>query len=238
MSEAPKYNNTPPDQRSGGVLRFLGGFAGGGHSSGGAAASIRSCSMLVRRTPRSYSVSRMSWSIPVTASWPTAALRVCRAARYPRWKASFPPPKPSPSGGRWAGPPGWFWWRVPSEALGRGCRRQVVRLGPAQVSPCEVGSRPVPGWGSRLSLEKARTQRVAGGCPPPPRLSDHSLLARSALALGGAARRLRDYYGTHVRALIWKLSFAKCFFSIFFRKNAPQIGLRIPEEIAPRTDQR
>gem|GEM_PF-3861829 len=203
----PKYNNTPPDQRSGGVLRFLGGFAGGGHSSGGVAASIRSCSMLVRRTPRSYSVSRMSWSIPVTASWPTAALRVCRAARYPRWKASFPPPKPSPSGGRWAGPPGWFWWRVPSEALGRGCRRQVVRLGPAQVSPCEVGSRPVPGGGSRLSLEKARTQRVAGGCPPPPLFlwpaRSHSLV----LAWWGALFRWWGCFGAHLRTLIWSAFF-------------------------------
>ena len=41
-------------------------------------------------------------------------------------------------------------------------------LGPAQVSPCKVVSRPVPGGGSRLSLEKARTQRVAGGWPPAP----------------------------------------------------------------------
>ena len=183
------------------------GFAGAGHSSGGAAASIRSCSMLVRRTPRSYSVSRMSWSIPVTASWPTAALRVCRAARYPRWKASFPPPKPSPSGGRWAGPPGWFWWRVPSEALGRGCRRQVVRLGPAQVSPCEVGSRPVPGGGSRLSLEKARTQRVAGGCPPPPLFlwpaRSHSLV----LAWWGALFRWWGCFGAHLRTLIWSAFF-------------------------------
>ena len=45
---------------------------------------------------------------------------------------------------------------------------QVVPLRPSQVSPCEVGSRPVPGGGSRLALETARTQRVAGGCPPPP----------------------------------------------------------------------
>ena len=30
------------------------------------------------------------------------------------------------------------------------------------------GFPPGPGRGSRLSLEKARTQRVAGGCPPPP----------------------------------------------------------------------
>ena len=41
-------------------------------------------------------------------------------------------------------------------------------LGPPQGGPCGVVSRPVPGGGSRLSLEKARTQRVAGGCPPPP----------------------------------------------------------------------
>ncbi len=50
----------------------------------------------------------------------------------------------------------------------RVCHRQGVPSGPAQVCTCEVGSRPVPGGGSRLSLEKARTQRVAGGCPPPP----------------------------------------------------------------------
>ena len=86
----------------------------------------------------------------------------------PQVEGLLPTPKAFPSGGRWAGPPGWFWWRVPSEALGWGCRRQVVRLGPAQVSPCEVVPRPVPGGGSRLSLEKARTQRVAGGYPPPP----------------------------------------------------------------------
>ena len=48
--------------------------------------------------------------------------------------------------------------------------------------------------------------------------------------------RWRGYYGTHVCALIWRLSFIKCFFSIFFPENAFQIGLRIPEEIAPRTD--
>ena len=34
--------------------------------------------------------------------------------------------------------------------------------------------------------------------------------------------RWRGYYGTHVRALIWRLSFIKCFFSIFFRKMRPK----------------
>ena len=41
-------------------------------------------------------------------------------------------------------------------------------LGPPQGGPCGVVSRPVPGGGSRLSLEKARTQRVAGEGPRPP----------------------------------------------------------------------
>ena len=75
-------------------------------------------------------------------------------------------------------------------------------LGPAQVSPCNVVSRPVPGGGSRLSLEKARTQRVAGGCPPPPFFMARSLaLAR----FGGCAALFRSigYYEPHVRALIW-----------------------------------
>ena len=98
----------------------------------------------------------------------------------------------------------------------------MVSLGPSQVQTCEVVSRPVPGGGSRLSLEKARTQRVAGGCPPaPPGLGP----ARSSLArFGGRATlsRWRGDYGTHVRTLIWRLSFAKCFFSIFFtRKCVP-----------------
>ena len=101
----------------------------------------------------------------------------------PQVEGLLPTPKAFPSGGRWAGPPGWFWWRAPSEALGRGCRRQVVRLGPAQVGTCEVGSRPVPGGGSRLSLEKARTQRVAGEDPRPPFFRARSFpLARFGVA--------------------------------------------------------
>ena len=58
--------------------------------------------------------------------------------------------------------------------------------------------------------------------------------------MGGesAAGQLRDYYGTHVYPLIWKPSFAKMLASIFFSENASQIGLSIPEGIAPQTDQR
>ena len=82
------------------------------------------------------------------------------------------------------------------------CRRQVVRFGLSQVRTCEVGSRPVPGGGSRLSLEKARTQRVAGGCPPPPRFRGRSFpLARFGGC--GALSRWWGYFGAHLRALIW-----------------------------------
>ena len=160
-------------------------------------------------------------------------------------------------------------------AVGRGSG-----FGPAQVRTCEVGSRPAPGGGSRLSLEKARTQKVAGegprqvvrvwtsagpglqrGSPPdsgrepgflqrkpeerapgamppgPPFLWParwHSLV----LAWWGAAGRLLGYFGAHLRALIWELSFAKCFLSIFSRKNASQISLSIPKVIAPLPSQR
>ncbi len=63
------------------------------------------------------------------------------------------------------------------------------------------------------------------------------LLPLARFGVCATLSRWRGYYGTHVRALIWRLSFIKCFFSIFFPENAFQIGLRIPEEIAPRTDE-
>ena len=40
------------------------------------------------------------------------------------------------------------------------------------------------------------------------------------------------------RGRLWRLSFAKMLSSIFSLENASQIGLSIPEEIAPRTHQR
>ena len=62
------------------------------------------------------------------------------------------------------------------------------------------------------------------------------LLPLARFGVCATLSRWRGYYGTHVCALIWRLSFIKCFFSIFFPESAFQIGLRIPEEIAPRTD--
>ena len=84
-----------------------------------------------------------------------------------------------------------------ASAIGRRSRLDRRRLAPATWIP-----RPVPGGGSRLSLEKARTQRVAGEGPRPPIFMARLLpLAR----FGGRATLFRSwgYYGAHVRALIW-----------------------------------
>ena len=88
----------------------------------------------------------------------------------------------------------------------------VVLLGPSQVQACGVVSRPVPGGGSRLSLEKARTQRVAGGCPPPPQFRARSL----ALARFGVGCHI-----VPVAGLLRHLSTCPDL-ETFFRKNAFQ----------------
>ena len=106
------------------------------------------------------------------------------------------------AGQRGAAPRGGFRAAHPKGTQYRPAPGRWSGLGPAQVGTCEVVSRPVPGGGSRLSLEKARTQRVAGEGPRPPFFRARSL----ALARFGdcaALFRSRDYYGTHVRALIW-----------------------------------
>ena len=107
------------------------------------------------------------------------------------------------AGQRGAAPRGGFRAAHPQGTQYRAAPGRWSGLGPPQVRTCDVDPRPVPGGGSRLSLEKARTQRVAGEGPRPPLF----LMARSlALARFGdcaALFRSRDYYGTHVRALIW-----------------------------------
>ena len=82
-----------------------------------------------------------------------------------------------------------------------------------------------------FSRESPDAKSRGGNAPRPPWFRGRSFpLAR--FGVGGAAGRLLDYFVTHVRALIWRLSFAKCFFTIFFRKNASQIGVSTSEVIA------
>ena len=92
--------------------------------------------------------------------------------------------------------------RGPACPAGASVIDRWFRWKPLQGGPCNVGSRPVPGGGSRLSLEKARTQRVAGGDPRPP-----FFMARSfPLAhFGGCAALFRSWgcFVPHLRALIW-----------------------------------
>ena len=81
-------------------------------------------------------------------------------------------------------------------------------------------------------------ERAPGALPPGP----PSFMARSfpLARFGGCGALFRwwGYFGTNVRTLIWGLSFGKCFLSIFFSENAFQIGLSIPEGIAPLLYQR
>ena len=111
-------------------------------------------------------------------------------------------------------------------------------FGPAQVQTCNVVPRPVPGGGSRLSLGESPDAKSRGGGPPPPLGLGAAHCRSLVLAWWGAAGRSLGYFVTHVRAPIWELSFAKMLSSIFPLENASQIGLSIPEVIAPRTDQR
>ena len=96
------------------------------------------------------------------------------------------------------------------------------------------GFPPGPGRGIQaFSRRKPGRKESRGVAPRPPFFRARSL----ALAgFGGCAALFRSigYYEPHLRALIWRLSFAKFFFSIFFLENASQIGLSIPEVIAPR----
>ena len=101
-----------------------------------------------------------------------------------------------------------------------------------------MGFPPGPGRGSRLSLEKARTQRVAGGCPPPPPFLSPARSHSLVLALGATLFGSIGYFGAHLRTLIWKPSFPKMLSSIFFLENASQIGLSIPDVTAPLSYQR
>ena len=110
-------------------------------------------------------------------------------------------------------------------------------MGPSQVQTCDVGSRPTPGGSPAFSGESRRKER-RGLCPLDPRF----FMARSLsfARFGGCAALFRSwgYYGTYLHALIWRLSFEKFFFSIFFLENASQIGLSIAEEIVLLSHQR
>jgi hypothetical protein len=125
----------------------------------------------------------------------------------------------------------------------------VVFSGPAQVRTCEVVSRPTPGGSPAFSGESRRKER-RGLRPLDPRFMTRSFpLARFGVGchivpvvrlfrgpctcpdLGTFFRKMLSslffpenapHFGAHVRALIWELSFAKCFPAYFSRKMRPK----------------
>ena len=103
----------------------------------------------------------------------------------------------------------------------------LFQTGAGPDSP-RVPARP---GGARL-LRRAGGKSAAGQCPWTPGFDSRSL---SLARFGGCGALFRSlgYFGTHLCALIWELSFAKMLSNIFFPKNASQIGFSIPEEIAP-----
>ena len=72
------------------------------------------------------------------------------------------------AGQRGAAPQGGFRGTHPEGTQHRAAPGRWSGLDHRRLEPATWVPRPVPGGGSRLSLEKARTQRVAGGCPPAP----------------------------------------------------------------------
>ena len=110
-------------------------------------------------------------------------------------------------------------------------------MGPPQGGPCDVVPRPVPGGGSRLSLEKARTQRVAGEGPRPPFFYGPLVATRSfwrlcrLVSVDGLLRCPCTYPDLET-------FFCKILFQHIFLENASQIGLSIPEERVLQTYQR
>ena len=129
-----------------------------------------------------------------TSEWERAAIktRVQGGALVffpPAFFQRKPGSRPEPGGQRGAAPQGGFGGTPPEGTQRRAAPGRWSGFGPAQVQTCNVGSRPVPGGGSRLSLEKARTQRVAGEGPRPPWVRGRSLaLARFGDCCPGSVR--------------------------------------------------
>ena len=120
--------------------------------------------------------------------------------------------------------------RGPS-VIGRWFRWNRCRVAPATWVPARLRA------GARLSPEKAGRKSAGGVAPWTPTFKARSFpLARFGVR-SAAGRSLGDY-GAHLRTLIWRLSFLKMLFSIFFLENASQIGLSIPEGIDPLAYQR
>ena len=124
------------------------------------------------------------------------------------------------------------WGRGPGFAVGRWSRWDHRRLAPATWFPARSRA------GIQAFSRESPDAKSRGGWPPAPPFFRPRSLALAGFGGCAALFRSMGYYGAYVCTLIWRLSFIKCFFSIFFRKNASQIGFSIPEETSPLPYQR
>ena len=95
----------------------------------------------------------------------------------------------------------------------------------------EASGRSAPGGpparrGPHFSREMGRKR--AGGKPPGPPGFMARLLPLARFGVCATLSRSWGYFAAHLRTLIWRLSFIKCFFSIFFREMRPKsvLGFR------------
>ena len=117
-------------------------------------------------------------------------------------------------------------------AFGRWSRWDRRRLKPAAWVPARSRA------GIQAFSRESPDAKSRGGMPPAPPFFRARSFPLARFGGGITLLRSRSYYEPHVRALIWKLSFEKFFFSIFFLENASQIGLSIAEEIVLLSHQR
>ena len=108
--------------------------------------------------------------------------------------------------------------------------------GPAQVSTCDVGSRPTPGGSPAFSGESRRKER-RGQCPLDPRFYGPLAFARSFWRLWRIVPVVGLFRHPSVCPDLGTF-FRKNAFQHIFLENASQIGLGIPDEIAPLSYQR
>ena len=105
--------------------------------------------------------------------------------------------------------------RAGSPVIGRWRRWNRCRVDPATWVPRRLRR------GSPAFFGRKPEERTPGASPWTPGFMAR-LLPLARFGVCATLSRWRGYYGTHVRALIWRLSFIKCFFSIFFtRKCVP-----------------
>ena len=94
------------------------------------------------------------------------------------------------------------------------------------------GFPPGPGRGSRLSLEKARTQRVAGGGPPPPLFYGPLVPTRSFWRLLSRIRS-RGYFLRDSKTDLERIFRKKYAEKAFYERKSPNQGTYMGTVIAP-----